>query len=82
MLSRFFLDRPVFAWVIAIIIMAGGGLAIYNLLGQEVAKIVESRHLAGTYTITWDTGDFPSGVYLCRMEAGQFLQTRRLVLVK
>ena len=31
MLSRFFLDRPVFAWVIAIIIMAGGGLAIYNL---------------------------------------------------
>ena len=31
MLSRFFLDRPVFAWVIAIIIMAAGGLAIYNL---------------------------------------------------
>ena len=31
MLSKFFLDRPVFAWVIAIIIMAGGGLAIYNL---------------------------------------------------
>jgi HAE1 family hydrophobic/amphiphilic exporter-1 len=31
MLSKFFLDRPVFAWVIAIIIMTGGGLAIYNL---------------------------------------------------
>ena len=31
MLSKFFLDRPVFAWVIAIIIMAGGALAIYNL---------------------------------------------------
>jgi HAE1 family hydrophobic/amphiphilic exporter-1 len=31
MLSKFFLDRPVFAWVIAIIIMSGGGLAIYNL---------------------------------------------------
>jgi multidrug efflux pump len=31
MLSRFFLDRPVFAWVIAIIMMAAGGLAIYNL---------------------------------------------------
>jgi hydrophobe/amphiphile efflux-1 (HAE1) family protein len=31
MLSRFFLDRPVFAWVIAIILMAAGGLAIYNL---------------------------------------------------
>ena len=31
MLSRFFLDRPVFAWVIAIVMMAAGGLAIYNL---------------------------------------------------
>jgi len=31
MISRFFLDRPVFAWVIAIVIMAAGGLAIYNL---------------------------------------------------
>ena len=31
MLSRFFLDRPVFAWVIAIIIMLAGGLAIYRL---------------------------------------------------
>jgi hydrophobe/amphiphile efflux-1 (HAE1) family protein len=31
MLSKFFLDRPVFAWVIAIVMMAGGGLAIYNL---------------------------------------------------
>ncbi|HER63033.1 MAG TPA: multidrug efflux RND transporter permease subunit, partial [Desulfobacteraceae bacterium] len=31
MLSKFFLERPVFAWVIAIIIMTGGGLAIYNL---------------------------------------------------
>src|SRR5512144_1508147 len=31
MLSKFFLDRPVFAWVIAIIMMAVGGLAIYNL---------------------------------------------------
>jgi len=31
MLSKFFLDRPVFAWVIAIVLMAGGGLAIYNL---------------------------------------------------
>ena len=31
MLSRFFLDRPVFAWVIAIVMMVAGGLAIYNL---------------------------------------------------
>jgi len=39
MLSRFFLDRPVFAWVIAIIIMAGGGLAIYNLAVSQYPPI-------------------------------------------
>ncbi len=31
MLSKFFLERPVFAWVIAIVMMTAGGLAIYNL---------------------------------------------------
>src|ERR1035437_3361384 len=39
MLSRFFLDRPVFAWVIAIAMMLGGGLAIYNLPVSQYPNI-------------------------------------------
>ena len=44
MLSNFFLDRPVFAWVIAIIMMLGGGLAIYNLPISQYPLIAPSVH--------------------------------------
>ena len=57
-------------------------LTVYNLLGQEVARLVDSRQLAGFHTITWNATGFPSGIYLCRMEAEGFMQTRKLVLMK
>jgi parallel beta-helix repeat protein len=57
-------------------------LTIFNLLGQEVARLANGPQLAGTYTVSWNAGNFPSGVYLCRMETSGFLQTRKLVLVK
>jgi len=57
-------------------------LTIFNLLGQEVATLLDQRQLAGTHTIQWDAAKWPSGVYLCRMEAAGFVQTRKLVLVK
>jgi len=57
-------------------------LTIFNLLGQEVTRLVDSRHVAGTYTASWNANNFPSGMYLCRMEAPGFVQTRKLVLVK
>lgn len=50
MLSKFFLDRPVFAWVIAIIIMLGGGLAIYNLPVSQYPPIAPpSIYIATNY---------------------------------
>jgi hydrophobe/amphiphile efflux-1 (HAE1) family protein len=49
MLSRFFLDRPVFAWVIAIIIMAGGGLAIYNLPVSQYPPIAPPSIAISSY---------------------------------
>ena len=50
MLSKFFLDRPVFAWVIAIIMMAGGGLAIYNLpISQYPAMAPPSIAISAFY---------------------------------
>ena len=39
MLSRFFLQRPVFAWVIAIALMAAGGLAVYNMAVSQYPPI-------------------------------------------
>ncbi|MBU1707184.1 right-handed parallel beta-helix repeat-containing protein [bacterium] len=57
-------------------------LAIFNLLGQEVTRLVDGRHLAGSYTVAWNAADFPSGIYLCRMEAAGFVQARKMIYVK
>jgi len=57
-------------------------LVIFNLLGQEVARLVDGRHLAGTYTTSWDAGNLPSGLYFCQMQTGDFLQTRKMMLLK
>ena len=57
-------------------------LKVYNLLGQEVAVLVRSSIQAGFYETVWDASDFSSGIYLCRMEAPGFTQTRKLVLIK
>ncbi len=57
-------------------------LTIFNLLGQRVATLTDGKHLAGSYTISWNASDLPSGIYLCRMETPGFMQTRKLVLLK
>ena len=57
-------------------------LTIYNLLGQEVATLMDGMQLAGSHTITWNASNSPSGIYLCRMETPEFGQTRKMLLVK
>ena len=62
-------------------------LSVYALTGQLVRILVDTEHPTGSYAVTWDgtddTGrDVASGLYLCRMEAGQFSAVRKLVLVK
>lgn len=55
---------------------------VFNLLGQEEATLDQGRIPAGSYTVSWDADGLPSGVYLCRMKAGDFVQTRKMVLLK
>lgn len=55
---------------------------IYNLLGQRVATIFEGDKQAGRHTITWDATDFPSGVYFARLEAGNYSDNIKMVLLK
>ncbi len=57
-------------------------ISIYNLLGQNVATLLDRPQQAGEHTITWDATDFPSGVYFYRIEAGEFAETRKMVLLK
>jgi hypothetical protein len=57
-------------------------LVVYNMLGQEVARLVEGLVAAGRHEVVFDGQGLPSGVYLYRLEAGTFVQTRRMTLVK
>jgi len=57
-------------------------LSIYNLLGQKMATLVSEKQPAGTYKIEWDASDFASGIYYYRIEAGRFVETKKLVLLK
>ncbi len=57
-------------------------LTIYDLLGQKIATLVNEPHLTGTYSITWNASDLPSGTYLCRMDAPGFSYVQKVMLVK
>jgi len=57
-------------------------LNVYNVLGQRVATIAEGRQPAGEYEITWDAGDFPTGVYFARLETEDRSENIKMVLLK
>ena len=57
-------------------------LEIYNIIGGKVATLVDSYLEAGEHTVTWDGRDAASGVYLYRLEAGEFVATKKMVLLK
>jgi hypothetical protein len=57
-------------------------LVVYNILGQRVAELVNEEKDAGHYEYRFDATGLASGVYLYRLQAGSFVQTRRMVVVK
>jgi hypothetical protein len=57
-------------------------LSVFNTLGQQVALLVDAEISAGFHDVQFDASGLPSGVYLYRLQAGQFVETRRLVLLR
>jgi len=57
-------------------------LEVYNILGQKVATLVERKQATGYRIANWDASSFSSGIYFYRLEAGDFVQTRKMVLLK
>ncbi len=57
-------------------------LKMFNLLGKEVAILVNQKYVAGRYKVDWDASGFESGIYFYQLHAGEFVQTRRLILIR
>ena len=57
-------------------------IAIYNLLGQKVATLVNGNRKAGYYTVTWDGSKLSAGIYFIKLKAGSFKQTEKIILMK
>ncbi len=57
-------------------------LKIYNLSGQELETLVNGFQTAGEHEISWQPKGLSSGIYYCRLKAGNFSETRKLVLQK
>jgi hypothetical protein len=57
-------------------------LKIFNVLGQRVATLVSEKLNPGIHKYQWQGGNLPSGIYYCRMQAGEFEQVRKMILLK
>jgi hypothetical protein len=57
-------------------------LIVYDILGRDIATLVNERLKPGTYEVEWEASNFPSGVYFYKLQAESFKQTKRMVLIK
>jgi hypothetical protein len=62
--------------------LANVSLKMFDMLGKEVAVLVNEHLAPGTYEATFDGSNLPSGVYFCRLQSGTYLETRKVVLQK
>ena len=57
-------------------------LSVYNLLGQKVASLINERQQAGHYNVEWNASGFASGIYYYRIEAGEFHDVKKMILLR
>jgi hypothetical protein len=57
-------------------------LKIFDVLGNEVATLVNEEKPTGRYDVEWNASNYPSGVYFYRLHAGTFIKTKKMLLLK
>ncbi len=57
-------------------------ISVYNMLGMEIAKLVNEEKSAGEYEVEFDASNLSSGIYFYRLQAGSFVETKKMLLLK
>ena len=57
-------------------------LSIYNILGQKITALVSEKQTPGNYAVKWNASSLPSGVYFYRLQTGEMVQSRKMLLVR
>ena len=57
-------------------------LKVFDILGNDVAELVNEQKPAGSYEVKFDGASLPSGVYFYQLTAGEFIQTKKMILLK
>jgi hypothetical protein len=57
-------------------------LVVYDILGREVATLVDRQQRPGNYEVKWDAANFSSGIYFYRLTAGTYINTKKMILLK
>jgi hypothetical protein len=57
-------------------------IKVYDILGREVTTLIDGEMLAGDYKVNWNAVNVSSGIYICRMRAGKFSASVKLMLIK
>jgi hypothetical protein len=57
-------------------------LKVFDVLGDEVATLVNEEKAAGTYEVNFNGGDLPSGIYLYKLQVGEYVRIRKMILLK
>jgi hypothetical protein len=57
-------------------------LSLYSLTGQELIRLVDGFQETGDYTVQWNAKNYPAGIYLYRISAGNYSETRKCLLLK
>ena len=57
-------------------------LKIYNIIGEEVTTLVNENKQVGNYNVSYSATNLSSGIYLYKLSAGSFVETRKMILLK
>jgi len=57
-------------------------LKVYDVLGKEIATLVNKEQQSGNYKVTFNASSLPSGIYFYRLQSGNFVETKKLILLK